>query len=173
MTEQLIKKKNSDVRDPRSLGIKFANNPLIRNPRLNVRRAKPKVKVKFDIQVLFERKQNKCQSLLGLNYLNLLIFIDNLFIFITQNMPNFCSMAIKCPFLLIDGQTALSSICLIRSPQFLFDIFQNSSQDGPSLTMKDKVRHVIVGSWVPVNDDQFCSISLCDQRHGGSGLDNQ
>ena len=98
MAEQLIKK-NREVRDPRSLGMKFVNDPLIRNPQLNVLRGRPKVKFKFDKQVLFESKQNKCQFMLGLNYLNLLIFINNLFIFITQKVANFCLMAIKCPFL--------------------------------------------------------------------------
>jgi len=35
---------------------------------------KPKPKSKVNIQVLFEGKQNKCQFLLSLNYLILLIF---------------------------------------------------------------------------------------------------
>jgi hypothetical protein len=40
---------------------------------------KPKLKSKVNIQILSESKQNKCQFLLGLNYLILLIFENSLF----------------------------------------------------------------------------------------------
>ena len=39
--------------------------------------------------------------------------------------------------------------------------------------MNNDIRHVIIGGWVAINDHQSRSISLCHQRHRGSGLDNQ
>jgi len=43
-------------------------------------KVKPKFKLKFSLQILSKSKQNKCQFFLSLNYLNLLIFENILFV---------------------------------------------------------------------------------------------
>ncbi len=53
--------------------------------------------MKLSTQILPISKQNKCQFLLCLNYLNLLIFGNILFFISCKKVPNFWLMVIKCP----------------------------------------------------------------------------
>ncbi len=52
-------------------------------------------------------------------------------------------------------------------------MFQNTGHGGAGLAMNDDIRQVIIRGWIAVDDHQFCFTSLCHQRHGGSGLDNE
>ncbi len=131
MAEQLIKK-NRDVRDPRNLEMKFVNNPLIRNPQLNVLQVEAKVKFKFNVQILLEGKQNKCQFLPCLNYLNLLIIINNLFTFMAKKVPIFCLMAIKCPLFNRSSDGPLHRYPWLFSPNSRFTYSKILAMVGPA-----------------------------------------